>query len=283
MPRLSDLVLDISRWKQRWDLVPHRDEKGPIETPSERLWAYNKYVLKRDRDELSTLFDTPIAHFGRAPPPKGVEVFDSFPLDGLEEAALADIRRIFAGVENKGRDGKTMLFYQKQQVSLSNVLDKMYYSYKAYDLYEYIMRHLRAIKNSTGATDDIMERCGLTLIEYLPGAGIYAHLDNLSDFGDTFGPIFTVSMSADLKSLDLLPVLTAGEESSMRLTTTQFQTVMLQGEARSDYAHSVPRGSPFTHYTIAFKLPFVRSGTPGPDHHSPSFGRVPTIVLDVAM
>ena len=90
-------------------------------------------------------------------------------------------------------------------------------------------------------------------------------------------------MSADPKSLNLLPVLTAGDESSMRLTTTQFQTVMLQGEARSDYAHSVPRGSPFTHYTIAFKLPFVRSGTPGPDHHSPSFGRVPTIVLDVAL
>jgi hypothetical protein len=301
MEHMKGEIIDIDLEEYARRPLQRRDEKGnPIDTPEDMVWAYNHYVLKQARikPRAKTLKTDLRANPGRdrAAPhdfPSGLAVLAPLDTD-LGDKALMELHTLFQhnapnfNPSTTSQDGPDIAYLVKRgkdarppYMPITEALHDILNKRRLHNLHDFIVLHLKAILASTGAHPDIVHRIGLNVIRYQPNHGILAHIDNISDFGGQFGPIFTVAMGAGLKYLDLLPVLTPESAGKLpvRLITEQYQTVLMQGEARSDYAHAVPHGNPNVQYTLAFKLPHVDGGTPGPTYYSDLFGPVQTVLM----
>lgn len=290
--RADKIHLDLSAYTR----IPLRscDDKGvAIETPEAKVWAYNTYVMKHTGKALATdlRLNPSVGPAHSRDFPSGLSVFEPLDTD-LGAKAFAELPGLF-GMPSSNYDprrpngqGRDILFFGKKGQpenpyipatdALREIQEKGFHN-----LHDFIVMHINAILATTGGNPEIIDEIAFNLLRYMPEKGILAHIDNISDFGGQFGPIFTVAMGRGAKYLDLLPILTHEEKPSIRLITKQFQTVMIQGEARSDYAHAVPCGNREMQYTIAFKFPLIEGGTPGPTYHSDLFGPVPTVELRV--
>ena len=103
---------------------------------------------------------------------------------------------------------------------------------------------------------EYVENCGLMCLKYDPGSGIKRHIDGVAYFGNVFGPIFTLAMGEEGgKVLDMFPTLLDEVDAvPVRISTKPFETMIVQGQARAEWSHSVPTGNTKTQYTIAFKF-----------------------------
>ena len=287
----ADIIeLDITDYTRK-SIPPCDIKQVPIDTPEAKVWAYNYYVMKPRGKGLQTdLIRNPrIESADTHDFPSGLAVFE--PLDTeLGDKSCEELELIFQhkiGTYNPNKpstSGSDILYFGKKDqrensfISAANALrDIQDKGFSA--LHDFIVLHINAILATTGGTPEIIHETALNLIRYKPNHGIFAHIDNISDFGGQFGPIFTVAMGKGPKYLDLLPILTSEDKPSIRLITSQYQTILVQGEARSDYAHAVPCGNEETQYTIALKFPEVKEGTPGHPYYSEMFGLVPTVKL----
>ncbi len=86
-------------------------------------------------------------------------------------------------------------------------------------------------------------------------------------------------MESGAKQLDLIPVFTTGGEPCARVTTGQYDIILLQGCARAAYAHAVPTGSPNERYTIAFKFPVIPTARYGENYDCYKLGKIPNIII----
>lgn len=285
------LDLDIRSWKlgSRVYNLQFRRYKSRYGRLDDKIWVVNKKVLK-DRNKLA-MTDIGLATTVPATAaqiPQGLAVFD--PLDcGLTNptTALSEMKLLFTEEDTDATVGisrppenyeehttgprLTILFLSPEaaaddtpetHVYMPRALQMLDEKGKYKTLIKYIRMHATAIQNTLNASDDEMERCSLTFVKYEAGRGLIAHIDGIKDFGNTFGPIFTITMGAGPgvhpKYLDMMPILTdEADDLPVRLQVNQFEITMLQGCARTAWSHSIPFGNPDEQYTIAFKFPAI--------------------------
>ena len=115
-----------------------------------------------------------------------------------------------------------------------------------------------------GCDLETVEKCGLMCLKYDPGSGIKRHIDGVAYFQNAFGPIFTLTMGrGGGKVLDMYPTLIDDENAvPVRVSAGPFETMIVQGQARAEWSHSIPTGNSKTQYTIAFKFGNVISTHP---------------------
>jgi hypothetical protein len=212
-------------------------------------------------------------------PPNGLHVFERIAPIGDLRAAIVSLKTLFRLVEH-GRnrderadvvqfDGRFQMREYQGEESPNNILfisdkkeqlpvfSECMKSLLEYDitLYNFVDQHAKLCLYAMGVDSYALDSCQLQLIHYIPRGGILAHIDNVTVFGDTVGPIFTVNMNAPPKAFDLLPTLLSVGTDAIRLTTLGGQVTMMDGESRLLWSHSIPSGNPDHCYTIAFKFP----------------------------
>ena len=295
--RIHLLDYNIKYWKDE-GIPRHGDENEAINTPASKIYYYNKYVLKGgkwkgrpNRQRTGRVMQSSVEdRVGTAIPGiQGLFVMD--PLGtGLEEAAFTQMRAIFPRVR-ASRDPRihdpdfgsgrrlTILFFNKKAPVTCKMAMTVLQELGYHELSNFIHAHYKAIQYLIQAPTEVMDNCSLTLVKYEQGEGLIAHIDGIGDFGNTFGPVFTIGMSEGAKYLDLFPVMTMGREAPVRLITQRYQTVMIQGAARSAWAHCIPSGNTSERYTIAFKFPDIPGARHSPPYECTELGTVPQITL----
>lgn len=222
--------------------------------------------------------------------PSGLYVFESIEHD--MQLVRTEIQQLFRIIEEGpsernirqndprflmrvGSEENTILFISPPDVPQPKFLDCMEVigSYSR-DLYRFIAehRHFCATVMNIGE-DEFNATCQLQIIHYPPGRGIKQHIDNLTLFQHTIGPIFTVNIDATPKSFDLFPVISSTKSvpgnaisrtnaqsktqagSAVRLVTTEGQITVMDGVSRIMWAHAIPQGNLTDCYTVAFKFP----------------------------
>lgn len=294
--RLRLLFFDMSYWKQKLGELVREWDVYDL-SPSDKIFVLNGFVFKgrwrsRPGDSRRILQTTHDACVGEEElpglVPQGLSVFA--PLGtGLERAAYEEMRALFGPGSHNNSDGtfdarasstglRVLFLDKKAPVYMPEALDRLS-GLGFHELGKFIGLHAQAIRSLTGATQEDMSACSLTLVWYEAGRGMVAHIDGIGDFKKTFGPIFTIAMGEGSKCLDLLPVLTGGgDESPVRVTTKQFEIILLQGAARAAYAHCVPSGCDREQLTIAFKFPEIVGGKQAAPYHCLALGSIPVLV-----
>jgi hypothetical protein len=101
----------------------------------------------------------------------------------------------------------------------------------------------------------------MALNHYDPMAAINPHVDTVYMFNGTLGPIFTVAMGPSEKLLDLIPVLLPDTYKPVRIFSKPNEIMLMDGEARTLWAHSKPLNYPHEQFTLVFKCPEYRTKT----------------------
>ena len=155
-----------------------------------------------------------------------------------------------------------MLFYpgcSKRNKSLKDVFQVLFADAPA--LARYSMIYLRLIKDILKLDDGEEESMHLCLNRYDPNSAINPHVDTVFLFDGTLGPIFTVAMGASDKLVDLLPVLRPDNFKPVRVFTKPNEFLLMDGEARTLWAHSKPYNYPYEQFTLVFKCPEFKTKT----------------------
>ena len=249
----------------------------PITTPADRIFYINRALKERKgcQTEVGDI-EREYEHC-----PEGVHVLERLPLSyGTYQKAYESMVQLFNDELRRptyipSPDGKSksknlnLLFLHKDPpIKFKKVIEYLYRNYNPLALLA-LVHGLAYVRFAGGGQADL-EDCSLTLVRYNPGRGLVPHIDNVGDLQHTFGPIFTLAMGPvpdhpddrlETKELDLLPTICQGDEPAVRISTEVFQSMMLQGRARSEYTHSVPFGIPYPRMTIAFKFPAIKRCT----------------------
>jgi hypothetical protein len=100
----------------------------------------------------------------------------------------------------------------------------------------------------------------LTLVKYKNMVGLHTHVDNINRAGS--GPIITLSIGPDITIYDMIP-LQKEYGKSIRVFINQGDFLVLNGDARWKWAHSLPHDYEYTRdnkpipyrFAILFRLP----------------------------
>jgi len=93
----------------------------------------------------------------------------------------------------------------------------------------------------------------LLLLMYDEGFGLWLHVDNVARTNGS--PICTVSLGPPDVNVDFVPVLKPTRSRiPLRLNCNEGDMLMMQGEARYEWAHGIPYGLPTKKYTLMFKF-----------------------------
>lgn len=128
-------------------------------------------------------------------------------------------------------------------------------------LARYILIYLSVIRDLLRLDDNDMETVAMTINHYDPMGAINAHVDTVFIFNGTLGPIFTVAMGPSEKMLDLLPVLLPNAIRPVRLFSKPNEIMLMDGEARTLWAHAKPWNYPHEQFSVVFKFPEFRTKT----------------------
>lgn len=209
--------------------------------------------------------------------PDGVYVLNSLKFDpSVYEIAVEELKRLFRDEDNnptelatlrsraRGYGAKchlTILFLGKNpNVLFLEIMQFLFEKYRplAAFVLSYALAYLKLVD---GCLDDLFTS-SLTFFRYNPNIGIRPHIDGVGDFGNTFGPIFTLAMGSGTKYLDILPTIMPESgrwNPPVRIFTEQFQSILLQGPARVEYTHGVPFDVPKECMTIALKFRAIKN------------------------
>ena len=160
-----------------------------------------------------------------------------------------------------------LLFYigcGKGLVKIREILQILFAEAPA--LARYVLIYLSIIRDILRLDHDDMESTAMTLNHYDPKGAINPHVDTVFMFDGTLGPIFTVAMGPSEKPLDLLPVLLPDTYKPVRIFSQPNEIMLMDGEARTLWAHGKPWNYPYEQFTLVFKFPEFRTKT-----HTTSF------------
>lgn len=120
---------------------------------------------------------------------------------------------------------------------------------------EVVRRLSNEIKQLLGITQQELETsCILTIIHYKPNAGLQTHIDNVARTHGTGGPVFTMSLGGSgVKCMDMLPVMEYWKDP-IRVFTPVPSVIMLDGESRWEWGHSIPIDDPTDRWSIMFRF-----------------------------
>jgi len=281
-PYATELLdLDLQPWKSKtfpeyWD-----ESNEKITTPAQRVSYMNHMILKNDGIRADTDVEHPTEQHTSILP-SGVSVFRQLLSPDIGDLAFAQMKPLFT--RSSLLRGPHILFLSKDPAIYISEAMSILRRPETQTLHDFIVQHIATIQNSTGASDLDIEAGSLTLVKYARNTGLTTHMDGITDFKHTFGPLFTINMDEGIKYLDLLPIATnAGDNSpSVRLCTKQFDITMMQGCARSGYGHGIPFGQDEDRYTIALKFPIMGGKFEQNPYQCDKFGPgaiAPTIIM----
>jgi hypothetical protein len=125
----------------------------------------------------------------------------------------------------------------------------------------YTLMYLSLIRDILSLDNAEMQSVILCLNHYDPNAAINPHVDSVFMFNGTLGPIFTVAMGPSEKMIDLLPVLMPDSHQPVRVFSKPNELMLMDGEARTLWAHSKPYNYPEEQFTLVFKCPEYKTKT----------------------
>jgi hypothetical protein len=128
-------------------------------------------------------------------------------------------------------------------------------------LARYALIYLAAIRDILKLDDNEVEDVYMSLNHYDPNGAINPHVDTVFMFNGTLGPIFTVAMGPSEKMIDLLPVLLPDSHKPVRVFSKPNELMLMDGEARTLWAHSKPWNYPEEQFTLVFKCPEYKTKT----------------------
>ena len=251
----------------------------PMKDLGEAVLYINNNTFGGKRPETAGRDDPIIGEI--VPAPNGLHVFDRLVSEGQVLSCMESLKKLFRIVEDGPMKGERVQGNVKKEDprfqwrdflgphrSNNNILfiakgmkQPKYHEcmrhIRLYDekLYSFIAKHAAFYKRLMGASDEDINNCQLQLVHYFKGKGLNAHIDSVSAYGNTLGPIFTINMNVNEKGFDLYPTLKMAGTPVLRLFTTKGETTMMDGESRILWSHGVPTGSKTENYTIAFKFP----------------------------
>jgi alkylated DNA repair dioxygenase AlkB len=131
--------------------------------------------------------------------------------------------------------------------AINPIIAKMVYTYA------------KAVQNVLGASDEDLGCSAMSLVHYEPGRGIKQHIDNITDPDGTIGPLVSIALGGEPKYLDLLPTLTPTQTIlPVRITIEPGQVIVMDGDTRLEYSHSVPRDHSSEMFSLLFKFRNIR-------------------------
>jgi hypothetical protein len=270
-----------------------KEESKKFDTAGGKVWFFNKGIAKDNSDVIN---ECGIGNIEHRRIPNGINVFKKY--DDPEMAqAQAQLVKVFEDQtkfpdETILRHGPSissktkMLFYtperereayyqineydenpQFDKVKLDIVQPSFKDAIKSLYMADYrilagfLVRYAVSIAKLLECDFEYVERCGLMCLKYEPGSGIKRHIDGAAYFDNIFGPIVTLAMGAEGgKVFDMFPtLLDEADAVPVRISTNPYETMIMQGQARAEWSHSVPTGNANTQYTIAFKFGNVLS------------------------
>lgn len=208
-----------------------------------------------------------------APTPNGLHIF-AVPREITEyliQGALQDADNLYWNPRHRSNrflhmikpwpePACNMLFYpgcSEKNPSIKDVFKFLFA--EAPCLAKYALIYLTIMRDILGLDHDEMESVSLCLNHYDPNAAINPHIDTVFTFNGTLGPIFTVAMGPSEKLIDLLPVLLPDSNMPVRVFSKPNELMMMDGEARTLWAHSKPWNYPHEQYTLVYKCPEFRT------------------------
>ena len=262
------LVINSKDWRLSRDI----DEEFDVDCAS-RVYFINQMLKSRNvRTRITDKTIRSHCHF-----PDGLHVLHRLNLsEEVYRTAVSELRRLFLGEDSNPTRLATLRGQERSKGSGSNLtilflakepslefLEVMEFLFEHYrPLAEFVLIYALAYMRLLGGSLRDLYSCSLTFVRYKPNTGLKPHIDGVKDFGNSFGPIFTLAMGEGVKRLDMLPTILDAPVSQfppVRVFTKQFQTVLMQGPARAEYTHGVPFGNSSEHMTIAFKFGAIQA------------------------
>jgi hypothetical protein len=270
-----------------------KEESKKFDTAGGKVWFFNTKIAKENSDVKNICGTENIEHRRI---PNGINVFKAYN-DPEMGQAQAQLVKIFD--DQKDHQDETILRHAPSIHSKTKMLfytperdSEAFYQINEYDenpVYEkikkdivqpnfkdaikslymadyrilagFLVRYAVSIADLLECEFEYVEKCGLMCLKYEPGSGIKRHIDGVAYFDNVFGPIVTLAMGADGgKVFDMYPTLLDESDAvPVRISTKPYETMIMQGQARAEWSHSVPTGNANTQYTIAFKFGNVAS------------------------
>ena len=258
-------------------LKPYTDSDGksfPLDSWMEIVPAMNRYLKTCEKGRMiETTYSDDTQQ--SVSPPSGVHMF-AVPLEitpDLIRDALCDANNLYWNPKHRANRRIHMmklapspacnfLFYLgcgKGNHTIRGIFQILFT--EAPSLARYALIYLGLIKDILCLDDDEVESINMTLNHYDPMGAINSHVDTVYIFQGTLGPIFTVAMGPSEKMLDLLPVFLPDTYRPTRLFSRPNELMLMDGEARTLWAHSKPKNYPHEQFSIVFKCPEFRKKT----------------------
>jgi alkylated DNA repair dioxygenase AlkB len=209
---------------------------------------HNKYTSLRDRVVV------------RSMPPVGLHVF-GFNRCIIPDEIEVQLHSLFNHPGVPKAPESNIIFYVPGQRRHEYPFSVTYPILKAIDpqIAGMVLTYAKAIQSALKATDDDLQCSAMSLVQYEPGRGIKQHIDNITDLGGTIGPLVSIALGGEPKYLDLLPTLThVTTLLPVRITIEPGQVIVMDGDARLEYSHSVPRDHSSEMYSLLFKFRHIR-------------------------
>jgi hypothetical protein len=246
--RIIDLRHDFYRPRM---LEPYVDVKAgtvPLDSIMEIIPSANRYLRQCNREKAFKTFIKDRCHRGGALP-SGLHVYTA-PMESIghiEDKALTDIERLFKNqITNRNprilmlnphtKPTNTILFYSRdeKQPAFLEVIKLL--EEHTPDLSEYILIYCSIIMKILKIDESELEKCQMSLVHYDANAGLNPHIDSIHQFGDTIGPIATISMGRRVKYFDMLPTLMT-DGSPVRIALNPNEITFMDGLSRIAWSH----------------------------------------------
>ena len=274
-PKTHLLAVKSEDYRVYGKLAPYKDANGvsfPLNSWMEIVPAVNIYMKTCVKGKMIETFysdDTgqPVL------PPSGMHIF-GVPCEITESLirdALRDVGNLYRNSKYRANHkihsmkltpppACNFLFYPgcgKGPIHIKEIFQILFA--EAPSLAKYILIYLSIIRDMLQLDDVDMETVAMTINHYDPMGAINPHVDTVFIFNGTLGPIFTVAMGSSEKMLDLLPVLLPDTYKPVRLFSKPNEIMLMDGEARTLWAHAKPWNYPHEQFSIVFKFPEFRT------------------------
>jgi hypothetical protein len=271
------LVVMSEDYRLLGKLTPYTDSSGktyPLDSWMEIVPAVNRCMKTCVKGKMIKTFLSDDTR-QPAPLPSGMHMF-SAPCELTEcliKGALCDAHEIYWNpkhrankmihmIEGSRAPACNLLFYpgcSQKNPRIEEVFQVLFA--EAPSLARYALMYLSLIRDILKLDDEELGSVTMALNHYDPKAGINPHVDTVFMFNGTLGPIFTVAMGPTEKLLDLIPVLLPDSYKPVRIFSKPNELMLMDGEARTLWAHSKPLNYPHEQFTLVFKCPEYRTKT----------------------
>jgi hypothetical protein len=276
-PKTHYLKIASEGYRIQNKLVGYTDSSrvtSPLDSWQEIVPAINRAIQTCiDGGKIQTFFKDDTHQ--KAPTPSGMHMFEvpcEIP-DSLIHDAYRDAQNIYWNPRHRANkkihvnkpcsNAKSyILFYpglNNGKYKIRDILQILFTETPS--LAKYIMIYVSAIKHILNLDQDELDSASMNIVHYDPMGGISPHVDTVYIFDGTLGPIFTVAMGPSEKMLDLLPVLLPDSFQPVRLFSNPNEIMLMDGIARTLWAHSKPLQYPHEQFSLVFKFPELKRKT----------------------